>query len=75
MISYEPLYKTMRDKGVSTYKLINTYGISRSLLDRLRHNKPISTVTLDDLCAILDCRVEDILVYIKDYESFPAPSP
>lgn len=75
MISYEPLYKTMRDKGVSTYKLINTYGISRSLLDRLKHNKPISTVTLDDLCAILDCRVEDILVYIKDYESFPAPPP
>lgn len=66
MISYQPLYKTMKEKGVSTYKLVNTYGISRSLLDRLRHDKPISTVTLDDLCGILDCRVEDIMVYIKD---------
>lgn len=68
MISYEPLYKTLKEKNISTYKLINTYGVSRSLLDRLKHNKPISTVTLNDLCAFLDCRVEDILVYQKDGE-------
>ena len=66
MISYAPLYDTLKRKGISTYKLINTYGISRSLLDRLKHDKPISTVTLNDLCSILDCRVEDILIYIND---------
>ncbi len=66
MISYEPLYKTMKRKNVSTYKLINEYGISRSLLDRLKHNKPISTVTLNDLCSFLDCKVEEVIVYIKD---------
>ena len=66
MISYEPLYKTMKEKGITTYKLINTFHISRSLLDRLKHNKPISTVTLNDLCTFLDCKVEDILVYVKD---------
>ncbi len=66
MISYEPFYKTLKEKNISTYKLINTYGVSRSLLDRLKHNKPISTVTLNDLCAFLDCRVEDILIYKKD---------
>lgn len=66
MISYEPFYRTIKEKNVSTYKLINAYGISRSLIDRLKHNKPISTVTLNDLCAILDCKVEDILLYIKD---------
>ena len=66
MISYEPLYKTLKEKGVSTYKLINEYGISRSLLDRLRHNRPISTVTLNDLCSILHCKVEDVLVFIED---------
>ena len=69
MISYEPLYKTMKDKNISTYKLINQFGVSRSLLDRLKHNKPISTVTLNDLCRFLDCRVEDVLVYIEDEES------
>ena len=66
MISYAPFYETLKNKGVSTYKLINTYGISRSLIDRLKHNKPISTVTLDDLCRFLDCKVENILVYVKD---------
>ena len=65
MISYEPFYKTLKEKNISTYKLINQYGVSRSLLDRLKHNKPISTVTLDDLCNYLDCKVEDIIVYKK----------
>lgn len=66
MISYEPFYETLKRKDISTYKLINQYGISRSLLDRLKHNKPISTVTLNDLCNILECRVEDILHFTPD---------
>ena len=71
MISYEPFYKTLKEKGVSTYKLINEYGVSRSLLDRLKHNRPISTVTLNDLCNILHCKVEDILVFIEDKQEKP----
>ncbi len=66
MISYEPFYETLKKKNISTYKLINTFGVSRSLLDRLKHNKPISTVTLNDLCRYLDCNVEDIITYKKD---------
>lgn len=66
MISYEPFYLTLKQKKISTYKLITEYKISRSLLDRLKHNKPISTVTLNDLCTILECNVEDILQYTKD---------
>ena len=56
----------MKNKGITTYRLIKEFNISRSLLDRLKHNKPISTVTLNDLCAILNCKVEDILEYIPD---------
>lgn len=66
MISYAPLYETLKKKNISTYKLIKEYNISRGLLDRLRHNKPISTVTLNDLCTILDCKVEDILLFIEN---------
>ena len=66
MISYAPFYETLKQKNISTYKLIMQYGVSRSLIDRLKHNKPISTVTLNDLCKILDCPVESILIYIKD---------
>jgi len=68
MISFEPFYETLQNKQISTYKLINQYGISRSLLDRLKHNKPVTTVTLNDLCKILDCKIEDIVVYLPDQE-------
>lgn len=66
MITYEPFYKTLQLKGISTYKLINEYKISGSLINRLRHNKPITTVTINDLCKILDCKVENIVEYIKE---------
>ena len=69
MISYQPFYKTIKSKNISTYKLINEYGISRSLLDRLKHNKPITTVTINDLCKILDCSVEEIIAYIPDEQN------
>ena len=68
MISYEPFYKTLKENNISTYKLVNTYHISRSLLDRLKHNKPISTVTINDLCNILKCDVSDILHFTPDNE-------
>jgi len=66
MISYDPFRKTMKEKGISTYSLIKDYHVSSSVIDRLRNDLPISTRTLDDLCRIYDCRVEDILVYIPD---------
>ena len=66
MITYKPLYKTMKEKGISTYKLINDYGLSRSLIDRLKHDKPITTVTINDLCKILDCKAEDVIEYVKE---------
>ncbi len=66
MISYAPFYETLKEKGISTYRLVNQYGLSRSLLDRLRHNKPLSTVTLDDLCRILNCSIDKILCYIPN---------
>ena len=68
MISYKPLYETMKKRGVTTYRLINEYGLSRSLIDRLKHDKPITTTTIGDLCRILDCRVEDVAVYERDSE-------
>lgn len=66
MITYEPFYKTMKDRGITTYKLIRDFNISRSLIDRLKHNKPISTVTLDDLCNILNCDVDGIMHHVPD---------
>lgn len=65
MISYKPFFDTIKAKNITTYKLINQHNISRSLIDRLKHNKPITTVTINDLCEILDCKIENIVEYIK----------
>ena len=66
MIIYDPFWRTLKDRGISTYKMINKLGYSSSTLYRLRHNKGISSRLIDDLCKLLDCRVEDILEYVPD---------
>lgn len=66
MISYDPLWETMKRKGISTYKLIKDYSFSRGTLDSLKQNRNISTATLNDLCTILACNVEDVLRFIPD---------
>ena len=63
MISYEPFWATLRSSGESTYTLIKNHRISGSTIDKLRKNKPLNT-TINDLCRILDCRVEQIMDYI-----------
>ena len=63
MISYEKLWATMKEKGVSQYKLIKEYKISTGQLDRLRKNENVNTYTLDQLCRILDCSLDDIAEY------------
>ncbi|MFR8208667.1 helix-turn-helix domain-containing protein [Hominenteromicrobium sp.] len=52
----------MRNSGESTYTLIKNHHISSSTIDKLRHNKPLNTTTINDLCRILSCKVEDILL-------------
>ncbi|MBQ7981694.1 MAG: helix-turn-helix transcriptional regulator [Oscillospiraceae bacterium] len=66
MIAYTPLWKTMKEKGVTTYALINKHNISSSTIHRLRHNLGVTTQLIDDLCKILNCDVEDIMLYTKE---------
>lgn len=68
MISYAPLWRTMERQGVTTYTLIHHFRFSKGTLHSLKHGKNISTATLNDLCRMLSCRVEDVLEYIEDKE-------
>ncbi|MBQ4156320.1 MAG: helix-turn-helix transcriptional regulator [Clostridia bacterium] len=68
MIIYDKLWETMKKKGVSQYKLIKSYHISTGQLDRLRKNGNVNTFTLNQLCKILDCKLEDIAEYINEKE-------
>lgn len=64
MMSYRRFWETLRASDESTYTLIKNHHISSSTLDKLRKNKPLTTTTLNDLCRVLNCRVEDIVEYI-----------
>lgn len=66
MISYAPLWRTMKQRGVSTYTLISQYGFSRGTLDRLKQTRNVTTNTLDDLCRILNCEISDVIEYIPE---------
>lgn len=69
MISFEKLWDTMKEKGISQYALIKKYGVSPAQITRLKRNESVSTHTIEMFCKILDCRVEDIMEYKKNAET------
>lgn len=68
MISYNRLWVTLKKKGISQYALIKRYHISPGQITRLKRNESVSTHTIEMFCRILDCRVEDVMEYIKEEE-------
>lgn len=63
MIIFDRLWVTMKQKGVSTYQLREKSGIDSKTIRRLRANENMETKTLNRLCTILDCKIEDIAEY------------
>lgn len=68
MISYDKLWVTMQQKGISTYTLREKCGIDSKTVRRLKANENIETKTLDKLCDVLDCRLEDIAEFVRETE-------
>ena len=66
MIVYGKLWKTMEEKGATTYTLRVKNNVSCATVQRLKKNMPVSTHTLDRLCKILDCSLHDIAEYVPD---------
>lgn len=66
MIHYAPLWETMAKQGVTTYTLRFKHGMSHATVQRLQTDMPVSTYTLNKLCKILNCRLEDIAEYVPD---------
>lgn len=64
MISYAAFWETLKQSDESTYTLIKNHHVSSSTIDKLRKNKPLNTTTINDLCRILNCRVQDVMEYI-----------
>ena len=74
MISYSPLWRTLTEKGESTYTLINKYGFNRRTIHMLRHDQSVTALTLEKLCLALNCSVQDI-IYIGRDDSMPETGP
>lgn len=70
MIKYDRLWQTMKKRGITQYALYTHYNVNRSQLNRLRHNQNIETNTIDKLCNILQCNVEDIMEHVPDNNQF-----
>lgn len=66
MISYENLWRTMKEKGVTQYTLIKKHNISPGQITRLKRNESVSTHTIEMFCKILNCKVQDVMEYIED---------
>ena len=65
MISYKPLFNTMRAKGITSYKL-EKMGFSRTNYYSIKNGNSINSTTVDSLCRLLDCNVSDIMEYVPD---------
>ena len=70
MIKYDRLWQTMKKRGISQYDLYTSHNVNRSQLDRLRKNKNVEVNTIDKLCNILHCKVEDIMEHVPDDNIF-----
>lgn len=66
MISYEPLWKTMKDRNMTTYTLIYKLGFSAYTITNLKRNKSITMHTLEKLCSVLNCTANDVVEFIED---------
>ena len=65
MISYELLFRTMKEKGISSYRL-GKMGFPMSNYYAMKRGENISSHTLNQLCRLLQCRVEDVMEYVED---------
>lgn len=65
MISYEPLFQTMKSRGISSYRL-EKMGFNRATYYSIKQGNSVSTNTIEQLCRLLQCRVEDVIAYIDD---------
>ncbi len=65
MIDYTPLWETMKKRKITTYALIKDYKFKKNTIGRMKHNMPITTVTLNDLCRAMQCNVEDVIRYVE----------
>ena len=70
MITYDKLWEALNKKGISQNTLLRDYNLSKGQLDRLRNNKVVYTATIDKLCNVLECNIDDVMEHVPDDNTF-----
>ena len=68
LITYDPFWKMLKDKNISSYKLEKEYGMSKSMIFKFRHNQNVTLETVNELCKMFQCELWDIVAYVPDEE-------
>ncbi len=66
MISFDPWRRTMKEKHITAYALTVKYGMNKRTVDKFKHNQNVTLETLERMCDILHCRIEDVVEFKKD---------
>lgn len=69
LITYKPFWRTMEAKNISTYKLEKQYGMSKSMIFKLKHDKNVNLATINELCKMFECNLLDVIEYVPDEEA------
>lgn len=56
----------LKNKGITSYSLRKNKTLSESTIQKLRNGEGVSWDNLEVLCGLLDCNIEDLLIYEKD---------
>ncbi len=65
MISYRPLFETMKKKKITSYRL-QKQGFSRATYYSIKQGNSISTNTVNQLCKLLECTVSEVIEYVEE---------
>jgi len=68
LITYDPFWKMLKDKNISSYKLEKEYGMSKSMIFKFRHNQNVTLETVNELCKMFQCELWEIVAYVPDEE-------
>lgn len=64
--SYNPLWKILIDRGMTKTQLRLLLGISTATLAKLSKDEYVSMTVLNQICSLLDCRIEDIIEHVPN---------
>lgn len=65
-VSYKKLFHLMIEKNIAAPQLQKQAGFSGNILTRLRRNNYVSLQSIETICKVLDCKVDDILEFVPD---------